>query len=332
MGNPKPPVSIGLPVYNGEKFLEESIESILTQSFQDFELVISDNASTDRTPQICRTYAAQDNRIKYHQNKENIGHTANVNRVVRLAQGKYYRQHHDDDVLEPECLARCVEVLEAEPQVVLCHTKTTIIDEKGDPRDVERPMDFQIDSPMPHERFDKFLRQCYPTSGLLNVVFGLIRREALLRAPLEGAYPHADAALYGGLTLWGTFHVVDERLFRRRDHPGRSMRVFDDDENLFRWLNPKAENRQLMMPHWRALQDLLQSIWLAPVSIYEKMHCLRVVWKRYIRHFHKQISREGYRGVTFSLRRRLGVNTTNMGQDRSSQAYGEQKGMEKCSL
>jgi len=314
MVNSRPLVSIGLPVYNGEKFLKESIESILDQSFENFELVILDNASTDRTPQICRTYVEQDDRIKYHRNKENIGHTANVNRVVRLAQGKYYRQHHDDDVLEPECLARCVEVLEEKPQVVLCHTEATIIDEEGNPRDVERPMDFQIDAPIPHERFDKFLRQCYPNSGLLNVVFGLIRREVLLRAPLEGAYPHADAALYGGLTLWGKFYVVDERLFQRRDHPDRSMRAFDNDEDLFRWLDPQTESQQLMMPHWRAFQDLLQSIWMAPLSTHEKIRCLQVVWKRYLQYFYKHIFQEVRQGAEFSLCKRLSGKKTNVGK------------------
>ena len=138
----KPPVSIGLPVYNGETFLEESIESILTQSFGDFELIILDNASPVRTPQICRTYSEHDDRIKYHRNKENISHTANVNHVARLAQGEYYRQHHHDDVLEPECFARCVDVFEEEPEVVLCHTETTVIHEDGSPRQVKTAYGF----------------------------------------------------------------------------------------------------------------------------------------------------------------------------------------------
>jgi len=311
MGNSKPPISIGLPVYNGEKFLEESIDSILAQTFKDFELVILDNASTDHTPQICRAYAAQDDRIEYHRNKENIGHTANVNRVVRLARGKYYRQHHDDDVLEPECLAKCLKVLEEKPQVILCHTRTAVIDETGNPREVKRPMDFHIDSTISHERFDKFLRQCYPTSGLLNVVFGLLRREILLRAPSQGAYPHADAALYGGITLWGQFHVIDECLFRRRDHPNRSMRAFDDDENLMQWLDPRTKNKQLVKPRWQAFRDLLQAIRHAPLSIDEKARCAGVLWNRYLRYFYKHIIREIGDGTKCSLLKGISGEKTN---------------------
>jgi len=300
-----PLVSIGLPVYNGERYLEEAIDSVLEQTYEDFELVLLDNASTDRTPEICRAYAARDNRVRYHRNEQNIGHTGNVNRAVRLARGRYYRQHHDDDVLVPQCVERCVEVLENRPAVVLCHTETKVVDEQGVPREVKRPMDFHIDDPTPQERFDKFLQQCYPTSGLLNVVFGLVRREVLLSAPSQGAYPHADAALYGGLTLWGKFYVVDECLFRRRDHPARSMRAFEDDADLLQWLDPNSAHHQLPMLRWWALRDLLAAIWWAPLSARERLQCLNVARSRYLRHFYREIIGEIRRGAGRAILRRL---------------------------
>ncbi len=76
-----PAVSIGLPVYNGDNFLAEAIDSILRQTMEDFELIISDNASTDRTEEICREYAAGDSRIRYYRNESNLGAMANYNLV-----------------------------------------------------------------------------------------------------------------------------------------------------------------------------------------------------------------------------------------------------------
>src|SRR5437867_8743488 len=130
--NYTPRVNIGMPVYNGERFLEEAIDSMLNQSFKDFELIISDNASTDRTQEICRAYLARDRRIRYFQNQTNLGATANFNRVFELSSGEYFKLANADDLSAPDLLAKCVAVLDAHPEVVLCYPKTTIIDENGD--------------------------------------------------------------------------------------------------------------------------------------------------------------------------------------------------------
>src|SRR5690349_812781 len=93
-----PQVSIGLPVYNGEKYLLNAIGSLLKQDFEDFELVISDNASTDKTEAMCHEFAAKDKRIRYHRNETNIGATGNYNRVFRLSNGEFFRwASHDDE-------------------------------------------------------------------------------------------------------------------------------------------------------------------------------------------------------------------------------------------
>lgn len=286
-----PHVSIGVPVYNGEKYIEEALDSALAQSFEDFEVVIVDNASTDRTPEICKRYAAWDQRVHYYRNEENLGQTANVNRAARLARGTYYRQLHDDDYLHPECIAACVDVLDHEPSVVLCHTDTKVIDEHGQPTDEGKPMDFHLRSSSPRERFEKYLAQCYPYPGLMNVVFGLIRRKVLLRTPLEKSYPHGDIVLYGELSLHGEFHVVSETLFMRRDHPDRSMRALADEEELAIWRDPSSANTAIM-PRWRALIDLLAAVRRAPISSAEKLRCYRVVVQRYLGPFWKTIIRE----------------------------------------
>ena len=94
----KPRVSIGLPVYNGQEFLEETLHSILNQTFNDFELIICDNASTDRTAEICRSFAKRDRRIRYYRNEINLGAAKNFNGVFFLARGEYLKWSDNDDL------------------------------------------------------------------------------------------------------------------------------------------------------------------------------------------------------------------------------------------
>ena len=107
-----PRVSIGLTVFNSERYLDESIQSLLSQTFQDFELIISDNASTDRTKDIALTYAARDHRVRYVRNRMNIGVAGNFNQVFRLSSGEFFKWAAYDDLCAPDFLFRCVEVLD----------------------------------------------------------------------------------------------------------------------------------------------------------------------------------------------------------------------------
>ena len=127
----QPRVSIGLPIYNAEQFLEETLRSLLSQTVPDFELIITDNASTDNTQNICQAYAARDDRIRYYRNEQNIGCDPNFNRVFSLSRGKYFKWAAFDDVCAPNFLEVCLEVLDNEPQVILCYPKTKLIDLEG---------------------------------------------------------------------------------------------------------------------------------------------------------------------------------------------------------
>ena len=125
-----PLVTIGLPVYNGGQFLATALDSLLGQTFTDFELIISDNASTDTTEEICREYARADARVRYRRSSENRGFTWNANRVVELAAGKFFRWAAHDDACLPTFLERCVETLRSEsPSVVLAYPRSKVIDD-----------------------------------------------------------------------------------------------------------------------------------------------------------------------------------------------------------
>src|SRR6476646_2411498 len=127
-----PKVAIGLPVYNGAKYVAEAIESVLAQTYGDLELVISDNASTDATEEICRDYTARDSRVRYARAEQNGGAAWNFNRTFELSRGEYFKWLAHDDAIGPQYLARCLAVLDRDPGVVLCHTRTGIINGQGE--------------------------------------------------------------------------------------------------------------------------------------------------------------------------------------------------------
>ena len=131
MTGSKPLVSIGLPVYNGENFIPGAIDSLLAQDYAQIELIISDNASTDRTPEICREYAAKDSRVHYHRNSTNLGVVKNFNRVFELSSGDYFMWAGDHDLRAPTYVSRCMEIMAADPSVVLCCSQTVRVAPDG---------------------------------------------------------------------------------------------------------------------------------------------------------------------------------------------------------
>lgn len=164
-----PHVSLGLPVFNGENFLEEAIRSLLAQTFNDFELIISDNASTDRTAEICRTYASQDARIRLFRAEANQGAAPNFNHVAVRAEGRYFKWVAHDDLCAPAYLETCVRVLDEQPDVVLCHTLARHIDENGTPRGVYKE-DQGFDQDTPAERLSNMINKRH----VCMVVFGVM--------------------------------------------------------------------------------------------------------------------------------------------------------------
>jgi glycosyltransferase involved in cell wall biosynthesis len=217
-----PRVSIGLPVYNGERFVAETIESILAQTFADFELVISDNASTDATADMCRQYAEHDRRIIYNRHHQNIGGAANFNYVFHLAapEAEYFRWHAHDDVIDPDYLAACVDALDRHPGFVVAQTMVRRIDHEGTVIEVVRPFGKELESLDPIARFAAraSTHRCYE-------VFGLIRKSALENSELHGPYIGMDRVLLLELALRGRFALVPRLLFGNREHAERASKV-----------------------------------------------------------------------------------------------------------
>jgi glycosyltransferase involved in cell wall biosynthesis len=214
-----PSLTIGLPVYNGEHFLAEALDSLLAQTYQDFELIISDNASTDRTAEICQEYVARDARIRYVRQSVNVGAAPNHNALVLLARGRYFKWASHDDLYAPTLLQRCIEVLESDPGPVLVHSWDAVIDERG--RVVRsEPYSFDTNNPRPSARLRTLL---YVPTG--NDIYGVIRTEVLSRVNPHGSYYNADRTFVASLCLQGPFRQVPEVLYLRRDHADRASRA-----------------------------------------------------------------------------------------------------------
>lgn len=214
---PAPRVSIGMPVYNGEDFLAEAIESVLGQTFVDFELIVSDNCSTDRTPEIVKAYAEHDRRIRYLRNETNLGAIGNFNRCVERARGTYFKWQAHDDALEPTYLDRCVAALDADPEVVLAHSRTVVIN--GDSEVIASSINpfFDWNSASLVRRFRSSMRDlfCYE-------IYGVMRKDKLDRTLLHGPFRGGDKTLLAEMSLLGKFRRVEEPLFLRRVHESMS--------------------------------------------------------------------------------------------------------------
>src|SRR5262245_22955933 len=127
-----PKLSIGIPVFNGQQFLPELLDSLLAQTFGDFEILICDNASSDRTQQICCEYARRDFRIHYIRNEQNLGAIANFNRVFELSKAPLFKWAAHDDLYHKPYLDTCVRLLEEDPNIILAHSGTAFIDENSE--------------------------------------------------------------------------------------------------------------------------------------------------------------------------------------------------------
>lgn len=271
MSQASPLVTIGLPVYNGENFVAEAIRSILAQTYTNFELVISDNASTDRTEAICRELAAGDDRIRYDRAPENNGAAWNYNRVVEMAAGKYFRWLAHDDALEATTLAKSVKILEERPEVVLCFTWTQDIDSDSKPI-VLRTSKVNSDAPEPDKRFFG-LSRIHPTHKC-EEVFGLVRTDELRNTKMIDNYTDSDRTLLAALGLVGPFYEIPEPLFLHRIHQESSVEVNPEPRGRMAWFDPKFRGR-LVFPKWRQMYELFLVIEHSPQPRAVKLKCYR---------------------------------------------------------
>jgi glycosyltransferase involved in cell wall biosynthesis len=263
-----PPITIGLPVFNREKYLRAALDSLLNQTFGDFELVICDNASTDSTPAIAREYAARDERIRFFRNDVNIGANRNFNRVFHLARGKYLKWSTSDDYWKPETLERLFAIIESDPDIVLSYPKTMICDAAGTPVEpYEDCLHLMEDSPA--DRFIHLLDRI----GLCHQHLGLIRRDMLARTHLLGDHIACDTNLLAELTLYGKFYECPERMFFRRFHAESSSAKKGASAAAVQHQLDFTDPRRVLgirYHRWRQHTAFVSAVSRAPLSMHDR--------------------------------------------------------------
>lgn len=264
-----PRVTIGLPVYNGENYLAAAIESVLKQTFGDFELIIADDASTDRTAEICRSYAERDPRVRYHRNARNRGAAPNYNFLVDQARGEFFKWIAHDDEITPDFLATTVAALVARPEAVVAHTRIRVIDK--DARELT-VYDNAIPLTTQARQSDRF-------AGIIldryahHAFFGLIRMEALRKTPVHKSYPGGDRALMAFLALLGPYVHIPEPLYWQRHHPDRYGVKVSNRERVA-W-HDRENTMTMISPLWTLYRELIWGVRTYVADGAERRRCYR---------------------------------------------------------
>ena len=267
-----PRLTIGLPVYNGEKYVAESLEALLGQTFTDFELIISDNASTDSTGDICRSFEKQDSRVRYFRQPQNVGLSPNHNFVVEQARTELFKWASNDDLYARDLVERCIDAIDKYPDVVLAHSWTAMVDESGT---VTKAFEYPLNTAS-HRAPERFRSLLFDSGG--DDDYGVMRTEVLRRTAMKESYHHADRTIVAELSLYGRFHQVPDWLYFRRDHADRAERACPSMRSRCVNMDPRRAD-PLRHPAVRLYGEYIwgyvSAIRRAPLSGAERRECYR---------------------------------------------------------
>lgn len=219
-------MSIGLPVYNGEATLARTIESILKQDYTDFEIVISDNGSTDSTLLIAQRYAQLDSRIRIERFERNMGLIANFNRVFELSTGEFFMWASHDDEHETSFITQCLEGLRRDPEAALCAPKIKGIASEGPGGTWVSDLSSFRNKKSVVGRYRETLRH-FPAVA----IYGLYRSSTIRKTSLLQKVIGSDLLFIQELSLYGTFVDFDQTLFTY--HGRKDWNTVDQDYAVF---------------------------------------------------------------------------------------------------
>lgn len=259
-----------MPAYNAAGTLESAVECLLSQTFGDFVLVISDNASADDTLTIARRFERQDSRVRVVAHPQNIGANLNYAGLVRHASGEYFKWASSNDWCAPTFLQRCVEVLDSRADVVIAVPRCRSF--ASNPSEYTTyPHDIDALQDDPVARF----RHVYYHLALNNVFNGVIRMSALKRTRGVEHYPSSDVILMVHMALLGKLFLLDEALFYRRLE-AKSATHLMTPEQVHRHHYPTTTSRALL-PSWRRALALLDAVVTSPLGANAKARALLAV-------------------------------------------------------
>jgi glycosyltransferase involved in cell wall biosynthesis len=271
-----PLASAGIPVFQGENFLDETLSFLRSQDYPNLEIVVCDNASTDQTADIVRRHAAEDPRVRLIVNETNIGAAPNYNKVFEVSRGKYFAWNAHDDHSSPNFFSEGVTALDSDDNAVVAIPRSFRVDLDG-----ERLEEFwippDVHSQHPHVRFRAAAR-AHPEA----IVFGLFRSEAVRRTRLHGRFSGSDRNFVAELMLHGRAIMAGDSEFYLLEHPGRSVRTFHRSGKgrythlRDAWYAPERENR-MVFPSWRRLREYVASVTRTRLGFADSARCYAAV-------------------------------------------------------
>ena len=270
-----PEISIGVPVYNGASDgLLSTLDSIISQSFENFELVISDNASTDETREICQDYARRDRRVRYYVNDANIGAGVNFNRVFELSRGRFFKWAAADVQCLPGMLQRCYDVAaDSRTGFSLVYPRCQMVDLAGKPLQTEQKSIMLPDAP-PHRRMMRVIESV----SWVNQLYGLMPRDVLRKTRLHGSFASSDWVLLAELAILGEIHEIPEVLLKRSYDPASGSSAQKGAKNWAVWLDTsRSGERFLLSAEQRVFCEYMRSAWRLGSGAGGKAVCLSAV-------------------------------------------------------
>lgn len=258
-----PKVTIAIPVYNGELFIEQAIESVLNQSFDDWELIICDNASTDSTTSICEGFVKSESRIRYFRNDKNIGAAMNFNRTVELARGSYFRWLASDSSLDSKFIEECVSILDNDSSIASVSTGfASILSHDGSKlEEIYTNFNFNIEST--HVRIKSIIDRVIRIRGPL-LVWAMMRTKLLSQTGLIRPFIGSDSVFILEYGLKGKIAFIDKPLSKIRRHQDSYSNIKDSNDGVegvreARWFDPNSTGKTYF-PHWRRLGEFFKVI------------------------------------------------------------------------
>ncbi|MFT5200728.1 MAG: glycosyltransferase involved in cell wall biosynthesis [Candidatus Aldehydirespiratoraceae bacterium] len=267
-----PACSIGVPVYNGEQFLERCLDSLLAQTLTDIEIVVADNKSTDASLEIARSFAARDDRVRVLPAQENLGAAWNFNRLVEATSAPYFCWSPHDDEREPDALRQCVAALNAAgPKTVLAYNRAVFIDSESKLVGPDTD-EFVLTSRRPAFRLARALHEL----NLASPVLGVMRRSALDQTRLIDSFAGSDYVLLSEMAMLGRTVEVPEVGFRRRMHEQSSREAAKSREEVQAWFDPRGRVSKLS-DRSRLLLEYHRSATRLPIPLLDRLLCLGII-------------------------------------------------------
>jgi glycosyltransferase involved in cell wall biosynthesis len=276
-----PVVSIGLPVYNGNPHIVNALNSLLNQTFKDFELIISDNGSLDDTWNICQQYAEKDTRIRLYRNTVTVGVGDNFLRVLNLARGDFFMWAAHDDEWHLEFIEKCLAALYNNPTASLCYCQSEIVNHVSNTKTIDAICNNNSSIDAKQKVYNQLIANCPPP----NAIYGLFRREKLINSSRSGFYVYGgDRVILLRTVLSGEVIALNETLrtynhyYAKRistsnayiRHTMQSINGSNPFVDLL-WKYKLGEIFLIWYWYWELFFALMNAVWQASAPLFTKL-------------------------------------------------------------